>query len=389
MNCFETDLNNTHVQLKLEVQSRMPYFRIIATEIKEEVDTDSDADADADAMVPALCLETDAPAPEADAAPKAAAAPEADAAPEAVMIPASVPVTQEWSGHVDPVHYEGLPKGITAWIKTLPYMYYMKEDTCTLISLQFSDPRSAHISFNYDGGYIKRSASTVRELVTLLNIYPVHNEHFDSSEIVATFLEPKCPSFSTAMGGEIKSALDKAISNNMPFAVYNVPFDQPYPHDVVSYEVLHHFLTEVLVYKELPAKALEGMQKAWVKKNGPNVPFVRKPQHAEILVVLVVPGSSHVYVGISKPSNSNFDLNRLPPMFQPMEGSGTGGTGGTDPIGELTRTRTIFSVTPDATSSVFKTRDLVVQEILRVLREARVYVDDTEDETMDYTINDL
>lgn len=258
-----------------------------------------------------------------------------------------------------------------AWIKTLPFRYFSCQSNQILAWVTYPDDQVAiNFMMDKDAGTLSFQADMIRRLI------PTVVEGGPTLGDVRGWLKTMQPEFTPAVSGAIKSALDSAVSEHMPFAVFLVPLEDSnglFPTDYQVREMLTHYLLEVLVYKELPARALEGMKKAWVKQHGPDVPFVPKQQHCQLLVALVAPGTEGVHVALSVPDGVAF----RPEMSYMYEECNSG------------RRASLFTVTPGSDSSVFKMQDQVVRDILTSLKTAGIYVDNSDDEALEYTINDL
>jgi hypothetical protein len=167
-----------------------------------------------------------------------------------------------------------------------------------------------------------------------------------------------------------KSTIEKAISNGMAFSVQVLPFENSngvFPADELVYRWLDKFLCEELEPNVLNEKALAGMRKHWEKTHPDCEPFVLKKQPSDIIVILIAPSDSSVYVGYSLPASSGC------PYISENIISITHLSG---------RDVYLRKVTPPEDSSVFKHKDKIFTDIMNSLKQKGIYVDDEEDEAV-------
>ena len=196
--------------------------------------------------------------------------------------------------------------------------------------------------------------------------------------------------------GSVKSTVQKAISDGMPFSVQVVPLENregEHPDAGAVYEWNEALFKKTLKYTPLNPRALEGMKKAWEKTHSEDDPFVPKKQVSEILVILIAPADDKIYVTYSVPNSMDFVIPGRPlPEELQIESDYQW------PCAELqtdeanSRSLWFSTIVPDASSSVFKHKETLRGLLFQYLKDVKVYtpeVDDDEDDEDQINLNDL
>ena len=181
-----------------------------------------------------------------------------------------------------------------------------------------------------------------------------------------------------AAKNSIKTLTDIAISNGMPFTVQVVPLDDSvigFPACEEVYSNMTDYVRHDMAYKALNERALEGMRKKWEQTN-PGTPFVPKKQASELLVALIAPSAQYIHLFYSIPSSMT---------YSPVP------TREADEVYDLeARKMCYYKLSPPEGLTVFKYRDLLLQQILDSLKTQGIYqVEEDDDDGPAGNFNDL
>lgn len=153
----------------------------------------------------------------------------------------------------------------------------------------------------------------------------------------------------------------RAVKNEMKFSLQEAEMDE-YPSADDIGEWLEELVEKKMKGKIYNEKAVEGMKKAWEKKN-PGQPFQMKPQFSDLLNIIIIPCTDTIIIAYVMPTSFPFTVNKLNELDSEVE----------------VDTRTIFYRFQPSTDP-FKDKDLVRQNVLTELKLQGVYVEDEDDE---------